>query len=141
MFTGKSLVIGGSRQVNQLSQKSNSFYGDVSAVLLSNLPWWAQLVRTPSLDIAMDEWKKIRKNDAFLCPGECYRYLGSSLGLWFCEKILNEKKVESILDIWPNLEVFSTVQWLLDLMSINSRLIPSTGMNYIETYNASEGFL
>ena len=56
MFTGKSLVIGGSRQVNQLNQNSNSFYGDVSAVLISNLPWWAQLVRTPSLEIAlMDE--------------------------------------------------------------------------------------
>ena len=94
MFTGKSLVIGGSRQVNQLSQKSNSFYGDVSAVLLSNLPWWAQLVRTPSLDIAlMDEWEKKLEKMMHSCIEENVTSI-SGVPTWtmvLLEKILNEK--------------------------------------------------
>ena len=63
MFTGKNLVIGGSQQVNQFDKNAKSYYGDVSAVLIKNLPFWAQMVRTPSLDIAlMDEWEeKIEK--------------------------------------------------------------------------------
>ena len=37
MFTGKSLVLGGSHQINQLSP--DSFYGDLSAVIIKNLPF------------------------------------------------------------------------------------------------------
>ena len=144
MFTGKSLVIGGSRQVNQLSQKSNSFYGDVSAVLLSNLPWWAQLVRTPSLDIAlMDEWEKKLEKMMQSCIEENVTSI-SGVPTWtmvLLEKILKEKKVASILDIWPNLEVFFHGAVAFGPYEHQfKRLIPSNEMHYIETYNASEGF-
>ena len=63
MFTGKGLAIGGSQQINQFDSNSNSYYGDVSAVIMSNLPFWAQLARTPTLEIAlMSEWEeKIEK--------------------------------------------------------------------------------
>ncbi len=63
MFDGKGLAIGGSNQINQFNPNANSYYGDVSAVILKNLPLWAQFVRTPSLEIAlMDKWEeKIEK--------------------------------------------------------------------------------
>ena len=63
MFDGKGLVIGGSQQLNQFDKSSQSYYGDVSAVLLKNMPWWAQMAKTPSLDIAlMEDWEpKIEK--------------------------------------------------------------------------------
>ena len=58
MFDGKGLTIGGSQQINQFDANQESFYGDVSAVIMSNLPYWAQLIRTPTLDIAlMNEWE------------------------------------------------------------------------------------
>ncbi len=53
IFTGKGLAIGGSQQVNQFDTNSNSYYGDVSAVIMKNLPFWAQLIRTPKLEIAL----------------------------------------------------------------------------------------
>ena len=35
------------------------FVGDISAVLLKNLPYWAKTIRTPKLGIAMmPEWEK-----------------------------------------------------------------------------------
>ena len=56
IFTGKSLVIGGSRQISPLD--NNIFTGDISAVLIKNLPIWARFFRTPSMNIAlMSEWE------------------------------------------------------------------------------------
>jgi len=51
MFTGKGLVLGGSHQVNQLNE--DCFYGDLSAVLIKNLPIWAEYYRTPDMSIAL----------------------------------------------------------------------------------------
>lgn len=56
LFSGKSLTVGGSHQINQLN--SDSFQGDLSAILMQNLPFWAQFVTTPNLSIAlMDDWE------------------------------------------------------------------------------------
>src|SRR5436305_14731756 len=51
LLTGKGLVIGGSHQVSPLSEES--YYGDLSAILLENLPFWGQWIRTPELSIAL----------------------------------------------------------------------------------------
>ncbi len=51
MFTGKGLVLGGSHQINQLNE--DTFYGDLSAVLMKNLPMWAEFYRTPDISIAL----------------------------------------------------------------------------------------
>ncbi len=59
LFTGKYLAIGGSQQINRLDKNADSFTGDVSAVLMKNLPFWMQFSRTPSMDIAlMDNWEE-----------------------------------------------------------------------------------
>ena len=57
LFEGKNLVMGGSGNIQEVS--NSSFYeGDLSAILMNNLPYWAQFMRTPSLSIAlMDEWE------------------------------------------------------------------------------------
>jgi hypothetical protein len=144
MFTGKSLVIGGSHQVNQLNQNANSFYGDVSAVLISNLPWWAQLVRTPSLEIAlMDEWEAKLEKMVENCLHENVTSI-SGVPTWtmvLLEKILAAKGADNLMDIWPNLEVFFHGAVAFGpYESQFKRLIPSNKMHYLETYNASEGF-
>ncbi len=61
VFSGKTLALGGANSINNFSQKS--YYGDLSAVLIQNLPFWAEFIRTPSLQTAlMDKWdEKIEK--------------------------------------------------------------------------------
>ena len=61
MLTGKGLVIGGSHTIHKINHEVQ--YGDLSAVLLQNSPFWAHWLRTPDLSIAlMDEWEsKIEK--------------------------------------------------------------------------------
>lgn len=144
MFTGKGLVIGGSQQVNQMDKNSKSYYGDVSAVIISNLPLWAQFVRTPSLDIAlMDEWEAKLEKMAESCARDNVTSI-TGVPTWaivLLEKIIRDNNVDSILEIWPNLEAFfhGAVSFT-PYEQLFNKLIPSDKMHYMETYNASEGF-
>ena len=144
MFTGKNLVIGGSQQVNQFDKNAKSYYGDVSAVLIKNLPFWAQMVRTPSLDIAlMDEWEEKIEKMAHYTADENVTSI-SGVPTWtivLLERILEIKGVNSILDVWPNLEAFiHGAVAFQPYRQLFKSLIPSDKMRYMETYNASEGF-
>ena len=144
MFTGKGLVIGGSHQINQLDENANSFYGDVSAVLLKNLPWWAEMVRTPSLEIAlMDEWEAKIDKMVETTAAENVTNL-SGVPTWMIvllEKIMERHNASNMLEIWPNLEVFfhGAVSFT-PYEDLFKKMIPSSEMRYMETYNASEGF-
>ena len=144
MFSGKGLVIGGSHQLNQFDENAKSYYGDVSAVLLKNLPWWAQMVRTPSLNIAlMDEWEEKIDRMAAITADENVTNI-SGVPTWMIillEKILEQRNAKDILDVWPDLEVFfhGAVSFT-PYRELFKKLIPSSEMRYLETYNASEGF-
>lgn len=144
MFSGKGLVVGGSHQINQFDKNSESYYGDVSAVILKNLPLWAQLVRTPSLDIAlMDEWEeKIEKMAQVTCNENVTSMSGVPTWTFvLLQRILEITGKKSILDVWPNIELFvHGAVAFSPYRDLFHSLIPSDGMHYLETYNASEGF-
>lgn len=140
---GKGLVIGGSHQVNRMS-KSRSWYGDLSAVIISNLPLWFQYQKTPDRKTAlMDEWEhKIEKMAAITARENVTSIFG--VPTWtvvLIQKILENNNTGSIYDIWPNLEAFfhGAVSFT-PYEPLFRELIPGDRMQYIETYNASEGF-
>lgn len=144
LFTGKNLVIGGSQQVNQFDRNSKSYYGDVSAVLLKNLPLWAQLVRTPTMEIAlMDEWEeKIEKMAQYTANEDVTSISGvPTWTIVLIQRIIEIKGAKTILDVWPNLEAFihGAVSFT-PYRELFKNMIPSKQMHYMETYNASEGF-
>ncbi len=141
VFTGKGLSIGGSLQ----SSANNIFSGDVSAVVMKNLPMWAQFIRTPQLEVAlMDKWEdKIEKMARITAQENVTSILGvPTWTIVLLERILAMTGKSSILEVWPNLEVFAhgavSFQPYRDLFT--SKLIPSASVAYMETYNASEGF-
>jgi hypothetical protein len=144
MFTGKGLAVGGSQQINQFDANSNSYYGDVSAVIMSNLPFWAQLARTPSLEIAlMSEWEeKIERMACSTIDENVTNIVG--VPTWtvvLIQRILEITGKSHIHEVWPNLEVFIHGAVSFDpYEAIFKKLAPSPKMNYLETYNASEGF-
>lgn len=144
MFTGKGLAIGGSQQINQFDSNSNSYYGDVSAVIMSNLPFWAQLARTPSLEIAlMSEWEeKIEKMATTTIRENVTNIVG--VPTWtvvLLQRILEITGKRHIHEVWPNLEVFIHGAVSFEPYELLfQKLAPSPKMNYLETYNASEGF-
>jgi hypothetical protein len=144
IFSGKSLAIGGSHQINELDPTSSSNYGDVSAVIMQNLPFWAQFMRTPSLEVAlMDKWEeKIEK----MAQSTSLENVVSIQGVptWtvlLLQRIMDLKGAQNILEVWPNLECFfHGAVAFTPYRELFKKLIPSDKMRYFETYNASEGF-
>lgn len=144
LFTGKGLAIGGSHQINKLDARGNSRYGDVSAVIMKNLPMWAQYARTPSLQTAlMDDWdKKVIKMAEETARENVTSISGiPTYTIVLIEQILKNTGAENILEVWPNLEVFvhGAVSFT-PYQELFRQLIPSPSMRYLETYNATEGF-
>ncbi|MFA6126574.1 MAG: GH3 auxin-responsive promoter family protein [Bacteroidales bacterium] len=142
LLSGKSLAIGGSHQVSDLN--SEVYFGDVSAVLLQNLPIYAHWIRTPELSVAlMNEWEeKLQKMADITCRENVTSLAGvPSWTLVLLKKILEKTGKTKIIDVWPNLEVFmhggvSFTPYRNQFQTI----IGSDKVKYMETYNASEGF-
>jgi len=144
LFTGKSLAIGGSSEVNTLDVNKNSHYGDISAVIMRNLPMWAQLARTPSLETAlMSEWEeKIEKMAQETMKENVVSISGvPTWTIVLLQRILELTNSKNILEVWPNLEVFFHGAVAFGpYRRLFQELVPSEKMHYMETYNASEGF-
>jgi len=144
VFSGRGLAIGGAHQINELDPGENSYYGDVSAVLMQNLPIWAQLVRTPSLEIALiEKWEEKIERLAQITSNQNVTSI-TGVPTWtvlIIQRILEITGKSSLLEVWPDLEVFFHGAVAFEpYKSLFDELIPSDKMSYVETYNASEGF-
>ena len=142
VLKGKTLTLGGSAEVNNLSNQS--YYGDLSAVLIENLPFWAQFIRTPTSEIALipDFEEKLDRITRYTINENVTSIAGvPSWNLVLLRAVLDFTGKDNILDVWPNLELFTHggVSFTPYRESFK-KLIPSDKMNYLETYNASEGF-
>jgi hypothetical protein len=142
LLTGKALVIGGSHQVNQLND--TSFYGDLSAVMLQNMPFYGQLVKTPELAIAlMDEWEEKIERMAKITMNENVTSI-AGVPTWtmvLIKRILELTGKSCLSEVWPNIELYihGGVSFT-PYRGQYEKLIRSPLMRYQETYNASEGF-
>jgi hypothetical protein len=144
LFDGKGLAVGGSLSANEFDPSATSRYGDVSAVLMQNLPPWAQFIRTPSLETAlMNNWEeKIEKLARETAKVNVTHLAGvPTWTVLLIQKIVEHEGKRNILDVWPHLEVFFHGAVAFGpYRSLFRSLIPSASMHYWETYNASEGF-
>ena len=144
LFNGKGLAVGGSHQINELDPTATSYYGDVSAVIMRNLPPWAQFIRTPSLETAlMGNWEeKINKLALESAKDNVTNIAGvPTWTILLIQKIVELEDKNNILEVWPNLEVFfHGAVAFAPYRKLFQTLIPSDKMQYWETYNASEGF-
>jgi hypothetical protein len=142
LYNGKHLIVGGSAQINPIG--IDSYLGDLSAIIVKNLPWWAEIRRTPSKETAlMSEWEnKIEKMAEETIEQDVYIIAGvPSWTYVLSKKILEISGKSNLLEVWPNLELFLHGGVNFEpYRSLFHELIPSNEMNYVETYNASEGF-
>ncbi len=141
-FSGKGLGVGGSMQPNPVTGVKNC--GDVSALIMNHLPVWAEYLRTPSLDIAlMENWEEKMEAMAKATSKENVTSIQGvpTWTLFLIKNILQLTGKKSILEVWPNLECFfhGAVSFT-PYRQLFKELIPSDQMNYMEVYNASEGF-
>jgi len=142
VLKGKTLTLGGSHRVNNFS--NNSYYGDLSAIIIENIPFWTEFIRTPSTEIALIEEfeEKVNKIIELSLNENVTSFAGvPSWYLVLLKRVLEVTGKQNVLEVWPNLEVF--IHGGVNFNPYREqfrKVIPSPGMNYMETYNASEGF-
>jgi hypothetical protein len=142
LFTGKGLSIGGSHRPSEINAKISC--GDVSAVIMQNLPMWAEAMRTPPLKVAlMDKWEEKIEKMVEVTVEENVTSM-SGVPTWtyvLLKRILEVTGKSNILEVWPNLELFTHGAVAFGpYRQLFRDIIPSDKMNYLEVYNASEGF-
>ncbi len=141
LFTGKGLRLGGS---SDIYEDNNTFFGDLSAIIIEHMPFWADYSSAPKQETAlMGEWET--KMDAIINE-TINENITSLVGVpsWMLvilNKVLETTGKNNILEVWPNLEVY-----FHGGVNFNpyreqfKKLIPKKSFKYYETYNASEGF-
>ena len=142
VLSGKALTLGGSHRVNNYN--NNSYYGDLSAIIIENIPFWTEFYRTPSTEISLIEEfeEKIEKIIQHSLTENVTSFAGvPSWYLVLLKRVLEVTGKSNILEVWPNLEVFTHGGVKFEpYREQYEKLIPSPNMHYVETYNASEGF-
>lgn len=142
LYQGMSLVMGGSSTIEQSRQ--DAYTGDLSAIIIRNLPVWVEIRRTPVIETALlDDWEvKIEKMARETMREDVRSIAGvPSWTLVLLKRILEITGKRHIMEVWPNLELFmhGGVSFRPYRAQFEA-LIPSATMNYLESYNASEGF-
>ena len=134
--------MGGSHQINQLN--AASFFGDISAVMLLNMPFAVKMFRLPEMSIAlMNEWEEKIERMAHSTINENVTYIAGvpTWTLVLIKRIFEITGTNNLLDIWPNLELY--IHGGVNFTPYRrqfEQFIPSNNMHYRESYNASEGF-
>lgn len=141
MFLGKSLRLGGS---SQIYENNNSFFGDLSAILIENMPMWAEFSSTPNNKISlMSDWEtKIPAIINEVKNENVTSFAGvPSWMLVLLNKVLEETGKTNLMEVWPNLEVYFHGGVSFDpYRDQYQKILPKNNFKFYEIYNASEGF-
>ncbi len=141
LFKGKGLRLGGSKKLDKIARTAA---GDLSSILIDNMPFWADYSSTPSNEVAlMANWED--KMPAIVAE-TIHEDVTSLAGVpsWMMvllNNVLDKTGKNHILEVWPNMEVFFHGGVSFEpYQEPYQKLLPDTSIKYYETYNASEGF-
>ncbi|CEN47774.1 GH3 auxin-responsive promoter family protein [Capnocytophaga canimorsus] len=141
LFTGKSLRLGGSKE---LYEQNGTFFGDLSAILIENLPFWAEFSCTPGNKVSqMTEWESKLKAIVNEVKDENVTSMAGvpSWMLVLLNRVLEATQKSHLLEVWQHLEVyFHGGISFVPYREQYRQILPSDNFRYYEIYNASEGF-
>ena len=141
LFVGKSLRLGGS---SQIYEDNKTYFGDLSAILIENMPMWAEFSSTPSNKVSlMSEWES--KLNAIIAETKLDNVTSfAGVPSWLLvlmNRMLLETGKENLMEVWPNLEVYFHGGVSFEPYKEQyKKIIPDDAFKYYEIYNASEGF-
>lgn len=141
MLGGKCLTLGGSKEISNISEDIQT--GDLSAILIGNSPFWSNFVKTPDKEIALlAKWeeKLIKITEATVNENVTSLAGVPSWFLILLKHILRETGKSNLHEVWPNLELFMHGGINFTPYREQYKALCPKGINFLETYNASEGF-
>ncbi len=141
LFTGKGLRLGGSQE---LYKENGTSFGDLSAIIIANMPFWADYSSTPSSEVSlMSDWEykmqaivkeTIQENVTSLAGVPSWM-------LVLLNQVLETTGNTHLFEVWPNLEVYFHGGVSFDpYRDQYKKIAPKDSFKYYEIYNASEGF-
>ncbi len=144
IFSGKNFLMAGSH--SKYKPDLDTVYGDVSALMVKDMPKVARPFFEPDIDICLlDDWESKMEKMAEIAIKEAkhIRMVGG-VPTWiivFFRKILEMTGKEHMLEVWPNFEAYihggvSITPYREQLY----RFLPSSDVVFMEVYNASEGY-
>lgn len=141
LFTGKSLRLGGSKEIYK---NNGTSFGDLSALIIDNMPFWADYSSTPSAEVSlMSNWET--KLDA-IAKETIEEDVTSLAGVpsWMMvllQRVLEITGKKDLKEVWPSLEVYfhGGVSFEPYKHQYN-KIIEDPAFKYYQIYNASEGF-
>tara|TARA_B100001063_G_scaffold87501_1_gene81393 strand:- start:2539 stop:4050 length:1512 start_codon:yes stop_codon:yes gene_type:complete len=141
LFVGKSLRLGGSKE---LYEENGTVFGDLSAILIDNMPFWAEFSSTPSSEVSlMSDWETKMQAVVDETINENVTSLVGvpSWVLVLLNNVLETTQKKNLFEVWPNLEAYFHGGVSFDpYREQYQKLLPKNNFRYYETYNASEGF-
>ncbi len=141
LFTGKSLRLGGSKK---LYKENGTSFGDLSAIIIDNMPFWAEFSSTPSNEVSlMSDWE----TKMMAIVDETVQENVTSLAgvpswmLVLLNQVLETTGKEHLFQIWKNIEVYFHGGVSFEpYIEQYKKIFPGDSFKYYEIYNASEGF-
>lgn len=141
LFVGKGLRLGGSKE---LYEENGTVFGDLSAILIDNMPFWAEFSSTPKNEISlMADWETKMQAIVNETIWENVTSLAGvpSWMLVLLNNVLETTGKKNLFEIWPNLEVYFHGGVNFDpYIEQYNKILPKDNFRYYEIYNASEGF-
>lgn len=142
LFDGRSLILGGSHSPNY--NVANSIVGDLSAILIENINPLANLVRVPKKSIALMPDFEVKREAIARQTLHANITNISGVPSWMLSvlvRVLELSGKNTLAEVWPGLEVFFHGGIAFGpYREQYHHLVGSSQMQYMETYNASEGF-
>ncbi len=141
LYNAKHLIIGGSGKIDK--GENGIFTGDLSAIIINNLPLWTELRRAPKKDIALlENWEeKLEKMArASLNENICIIAGVPSWTTVLMNKVLAISGKKNIHEVWPNLELY--IHGGMNFQPYRTKFEAFLGkpIHFIESYNSSEGY-
>ncbi len=141
LLKGKTLKLGGSKRLLKIK---DAYVGDLSAIMIDNMPFWTHMVTVPEKKTALlPDWEiKLKKIIDEALKSNLTGLAGvPSWMMMLLKEVLKKTKKKHLLEIWPDIEVFfhggvSFAPYREEFQ----KLFPAPGFHYMEIYNASEGF-
>jgi hypothetical protein len=142
-FECKSLIMGGS--LEPFTGHSKTMRGDVSAIMLRNMPWVGKPFVTPGPEVALlaNFEEKIERMAKIIAQEKKMVMIGG-VPTWtvvLFRKVLELTGKSHMLEVWPELQgyIHGGVSFT-PYREQFKQFLPSDDITYQEIYNASEGY-
>ena len=141
LYSKGMMLLGGS---TELENKGGYYVGDLSGITASKIPFWFRHFYKPGMKIASEkDWENRIQKIAENAPKWDIGVIGG-IPSWIqllMENIIEYHQVETIHDIWPNLELYVSGGILFEPYRKGFDKLCKKPLKVMDTYLASEGFV